>query len=339
MKQKLNILLTGASGTVGYQVLKQLYKQKSRFNITVYDVRNIHSVKKFRPFKNHVEIIYGDISNNGCLKQVCRNKDVVIHLAAVIPPVADDYPELAEKVNFYGTRNLVDALTKLSSNVFFLYSSSIAVYGDRLNNPYIKVGDPLIPADGDIYATTKIKAEEYIKNSCLDWSIFRLTAIMGNHKMSKLMFHQPLNTLMEIATPFDTARAFVNAIDYRNQLSKKIFNLSGGKACRIKYKEFLNHSFYIYGLGKLDFPPKTFAERNFHCGYYTDSDILEEILHFRKDTIKDYFDKEKQKISLLKKMVTFVFKKALKKHLLRLSEPYKAFICNDKHLIKHFFRT
>jgi nucleoside-diphosphate-sugar epimerase len=337
MTKKLNILLTGATGTVGYEVLKQLYKQKSRFNITAFDVRNTHSVKKFRPFKNHVEIIYGDISNSDKLKQVCYNKDVVIHLAAVIPPVADDYPKLAEKVNFYGTRNLVDNLAEQSPDVFFLYSSSIAVYGDRLNNPYIKVGDPLIPAKGDKYANTKIKAEEYIKNSPLDWSIFRLTAIMGNHKMSKLMFHQPLNTLMEIATPTDTARAFVKAIDYRNRLSKKIFNLSGGKACRIQYKEFLNHSFYIYGLGKLDFPAKTFAERNFHCGYYTDSDILEEILHFRKDTIKDYFDKEKQKISKFKKMVTSVFNKVIKKHLLKLSEPYKAFIHNDIQTMKHFF--
>jgi len=337
MNKRTNILLTGASGAVGYEVLKQLYKQKSQYNITVFDIRNRHSEKRFKHYKKEIEIIYGDISDKERVKLVCSGKDVVIHLAAVIPPVADNYPDLAWRVNYGGTRNLIDALSEISPQAFFLYASSISVYGDRLTNPYIRVNDPLIPAEGDEYAKTKIKAEEYLQNSSLDWSIFRLTAIMGNHKMSKLMFHQPLKTSMEIATPADAARAFVKAIHHRKVLSQQIFNLSGGSTCRITYEDFLKRSFSIFGLGKPDFPPKSFAEKNFHCGYYADGDVLEDILHFRRDNLETFFYKERQKVSAFRKMITFTFQKFIKKHLLKLSEPYRAFVSNDEQLIHHFF--
>jgi hypothetical protein len=110
----------------------------------------------------------------------------------------------------------------------------------------------------------KVKAEQIIKKSNLDWSIFRLSAIMGNHKMTKLMFHQPLETSFEITTPEDAARAFVNALEAKPQLTNKIFNLGGGKACRTSYRDFSDRSFQVTGLGDLAFSGKAFAERNFH---------------------------------------------------------------------------
>ncbi len=335
---KKNILLTGASGTVGYQVLTQLYEKKEQYSITVFDKKTKTALKKFKKFKD-IQIIYGDITDEKSLKPACVNADAVIHLAAIIPPLAYDEPRLAYKVNVEGTGNLIRLLSKYSPNAFLLYSSSIAVYGDRLNKPYIKVSDPLIPAEGDEYAKTKIQAEKIIKKSGLDYRIFRLTAIMGNHKISKIMFYQPLNTPMEIATPEDTARAFVKALDFKKQLSKKIYNLGGGEACRIRYDDFLKRSFQVFGLGTNDFPKKAFAEKNFHCGYYQDSDVLEQILHYRKDNLETFFAKEKQKVQRIKKLFVFTFKKIIKKYLLKISEPYQAFTLKDKHLINHFFKT
>ena len=81
--------------------------------------------------------------------------------------------------------------------------------------------------------------------SKLEWTIFRLTAIMGvkNHKMTGLMFHMPLSTPMEICMPEDTARAFTNGIEKRDQLKNKVFNLAGGPSCRTSYEEFLGINF------------------------------------------------------------------------------------------------
>ncbi len=339
LKIKKKILVTGASGTVGIEVLKQLYELKNKHEITVFDVKSAKSIKKFKAFNKEIDIVYGNITNEDDLIKVCYDKDIVIHLAAIIPPLADEKPDLSNQVNAVGTENLIRFLELHSPNAFFLYSSSISVYGDRLNNPLITINDALKPSAGDEYAKTKIIAENTVQNSKLDWSIFRLTAIMGGHKISKLMFHQPLETSMEIATPRDTARAFVNAIDKQEQLSKKIFNLSGGENCRIIYKDFLSYSFKIFGLGQVNFPPKTFAEKNFHCGYYKDGDELNDILNFRNDTLDSYFENEKSKVSLLKKMISSIFKNQIKKYLQRQSEPLEAYIDNDTKMIEQYFRN
>lgn len=334
---KKRILLTGASGTVGFEVLKQLYALKENFEITVFDVNSKKTRKKFNPYAKEVRIIYGNITKPDDLKNICFDKDVVIHLAAIIPPLADEKPELAYQVNTIGTEQLIRCLEQHSPNVFFLYSSSISVYGDRIQNPWITTRDALKPSEGDAYAITKIAAEKIVQNCKLDWSIFRLSAIMGGHKISKLMFHQPLNTSLEIATPEDAARAFVNAIFKQEQVSKKIFNLGGGEKCRISYSDLLKRSFKIFGLGEFDFPPNTFADKNFHCGYYKDGNELNSILNFTNDTLDSYFEKEQSKISSFRKILTGIFKKPIKNYLKKQSEPLAAFKQQNKKEMEHYF--
>lgn len=333
---KKNILLTGASGTVGFEVLKQLV-EKDHYKITAFDIRNKNSEKKFSLIKGDFEIVYGDISSKNDVEKISKNKDAVIHLAAIIPPLADEKPELAEKVNVKGTENLILALENNSPDTFFIYSSSISVYGDRIENPDISVNDPLIPSEGDEYAFTKIKTEQLIQNSKLNWTIFRLAAIMGNHKISKLMFHMPLETSVEICTPEDTARAFVNAIEKQNALKSRVFNLGGGETCRLSYKDLLSESFRIFGMGKVDFPEKAFAEKNFHCGNYADGDDLEEILHFRKDDLEAYFRKVKSGVNPAVKIITKLVNPLVKKRLLKESEPYESFKTGDQKMMERFF--
>lgn len=141
MKTRKNILLTGASGTVGYEVLKQLCETLNKFDVTFFDVKSAKTIKKFKPFKDDIHIVYGNISNEDDLIKVCYDKDAVIHLAAIIPPLADEKPELSYHVNVLGTENLIKLLELHSPNAFLMYSSSISVYGDRLNNPMISIND------------------------------------------------------------------------------------------------------------------------------------------------------------------------------------------------------
>ena len=339
---KKKIFLTGASGTVGYEVLKQLLKQKDEYEVFVFDIKNQKSIKLFKKYKSDFELFYGDITLESEVIQAVKKAgeiDTVIHLAALIPPAADDHPDLAYKINVKGTEYLIAALEKYSRDVFFLYSSSISVYGDRLKTPYIKVGDALQPSLGDEYAKTKIEAEYLIQNSSLNWSIFRLTAIMGNHQISKLMFHMPLNTCLEIASPGDAARAFCHAIEQKEKLSGQIFNLGGGTSCRISYKEFLSRSFDVAGLGELDFPEDAFANQNFHCGFYEDGDQLEHLLHFRKDTLQTHFQKQGQKISNWEKRGAQLFNKIIKKQLLKKSEPLKALSDDNSGMKERFFKS
>ena len=273
------------------------------------------------------------------ISKACSDKDLIFHLAAIIPPLADDATDLAKAVNIRGTKNLIASLEEKSPRAFLLYASSISVYGDRNEDPLIKVTDPLHPSDRDEYALTKIEAERLVRSSSLQWSIFRLTAIMGtdNHKASKLMFHMPLCTRMEIATPGDTGRAFVNAINCTDQLNGNIYNLSGGEKCRISFSEFLSRSFEIFGLGKPDFRKNSFAERNFHCGYYEDGDILNNLLDFRRETLDDYFNNLKKSISPFRKIAAILFRKIIKYSLQKKSEPLAALRTKNQADIQHYF--
>ena len=339
MTNKKNVLVTGASGAIGSEILKHLSKLTPIYKTTVFDIKTPESVKLFRKYEGIFDILYGDITQINDVEKICHDIDFVIHLAAVIPPKADTFPDLAKSVNIDGTKNLLHNLELFSPHAFLVYASSISVYGDRLENPWINVTDHLNPSEGDEYAHTKIEAEKHIKESKLDWSIFRLTAVMGKHKVSKLLFHMPLRTPLEIITPADTAKAFVLAINNTEFLSKKTFNLSGGPSYRISYKDFLARSFDALGLGNLNFPENSFAEKNFHCGYYSDSQILENILHFQSGTIDDYFDALRKSTSVTKRFFARLFRGVIKKVLLRKSEPLKAFRSDDIKLKKRFFNT
>ncbi len=333
-----NVLITGATGAVGSGVLNQLYKKRSEVAISVF-IRKSKRSKKLEKKFPEVTFFYGDLVNERDMDQAVKNQDYIFHLGAVIPPLADEQPEMAWKVNVEGVRNMVNATQKHAPNALFIFSSSVAIYGDRLKNPDIKVTDPLTPCDDDDYGKSKVAAEKILRESNINWSIFRLSAIMGigNHKISKLMFHMPLETIMEIATVRDTARAFVNSIGNDQQLLHKTFNLGGGEACRITYEEFVSKAFELTGLGKLNFPEYAFARINFHCGKYIDGNELEEIVHFRQDTIETYFERFKKSVPAIQKFFTIPVRKPVKMYLLSISEPYEAYKKKDAELITRFF--
>lgn len=336
---KIKVLITGASGNVGIELLKQMVEQTDLFDITAFDLNKPEIIKKLSPYKNSARLEFGDITNQDDVNRVCKDKDYVAHLAALIPPKADELPNLAKKINVDGTRNIVYGLEKFSPNAFLGYSSSVSVYGDRVKNPNINVSDQINPSPEDYYAPTKIAAEKIIRDSSLKWTIFRLSAIMGaqNHKISSLMFHMPLDTSVEITTPEDTARAFKNAIFHQDELNKKVFNLGGGEKNRIIFRDLLKENFKLFGLGKFDLPEKAFAEKNFHCGYYEDGNTLENILHFRQDTIDSYLKNVKGSIPSIQRLVTKLVAPIVKKILLTKSEPWKAYKTNDLERMKHFF--
>ncbi len=332
----MNILITGASGTVGLATLNELIKDTNN-NIVAFDL--LSSKQKLKKYSDKVQLVYGSLTNSNDTDKVAQNIDVVIHLAAVIPPLADQKPELANNVNVTGTENLINSIKKYSHQAMFIYCSSISVYGDRLSNKMINVGDELIPSEGDEYAKTKIAAEKLVMRSSLKWSIFRLTAVFGvkNHKINKIMFHMPLQTPMEIITPEDAGRAFAFSVNKTDELNGRIFNLSGGEKCRISYKRFLEISFDIMGMGKIKFPGIAFADRNFHCAYYADGDKLEEILNFRTDTVESYFGRLKKRIKPVFRFTVQIVSPLIKLIMLQKSEPLLAIKKGKPKEIRRFF--
>jgi nucleoside-diphosphate-sugar epimerase len=336
---KKTILLTGAAGAIGLETLRELVLRKNQYTIRALEIRNKRTEKILQPFNGEVEICWGDLTDRASFEAQVIDVEAVIHLAAIIPPLADHQPALAERVNVQGTQNLIEALQQHVPHAFFLYTSSVSVYGDRVANPWISVTDALCPSEGDYYAVTKIKAEQLVRASGLPWSIIRLTGIFNpQQKLDPLFFHMPLDTCIEMATTRDTGCALVRAVEHMPELQGRTFNLGGGEACRVVYRDLLNGCFARTGLGEMDFPAEAFADQNFHCGYFADSDELERILHFQRDSFEDYLDWYAQSLSPTRKRLATWLRRVIKQQLLQRSEPYQALRQRDEKLIQRFFR-
>ena len=336
--KKQTILLTGASGEVGFEAFKELYNRRERYNIRLLNLDRKFERQRFAPYNGQVEIVYGDLRNPDTLQKAVQGVDGVIHAAAVIPPAADANPELARAVNVGGTRSLVAALTGQNPAARLVYTSSISVYGDRVNNPQIRVGDPLEPSDGDEYARTKIQAEELIESSGLKWTILRLSGILTERlHIQPLMFHMPLNTALEWCHASDAGYALVQALEHEGVFGR-IFNLGGGAACRISAREFIHKMLPIFGVNEEALPEQAFATRNFHSGDYADGDELDALLDFRRKTLVDYFEMAKQRISPASRALVRAIPNALvRTYFKSISDPLKAIRRGDAELIRRYF--
>ena len=318
----MNVLLTGAFGNVGLSTLKELLDKE--YNTRVFEVYNRKNRKIAKKFKNRIEIIWGDLRNKDDVNVAVQNQDIIIHLAAIIPPLADTNPALAESVNVGGTKNILDAIKKQLHKPKLIFTSSVAVYGDRRYNPMIEVTDPLAPSKGDYYAITKITAEKLIRESGVDFAIFRLTYITSIDKlnMDPLMFHMPLDTSIEICDTKDVGLALVNAIECK-EIWGETFNLAGGKQCRITYREYLNDMMEIFGLGRNFLPEEGFAEKDFHCGFMN-TNKSQNLLKYQKHTLEDYYRDVKSKIGPKKHFMPAI-KWMIRLHLLKKSESYRRY--------------
>jgi len=332
----MNILLTGAAGNVGLETLKALLDEKC--NITVLELNNRKTRNKLNKYRNKINIVYGSINDEDLIRKLITNKDVIIHLAAIIPPLADRNPELTRKVNYEGTRNIIDRIKEQKNKPFLIFSSSISVYGDRVNNSYINANDKLIPSLGDYYAEVKIMTEEMIRNANIPYTIYRLTGIMGYPALDALMFHMPLDTKIEFASNRDVGYAFAESIHHLSELNGKTFNLGGGIKFRTTYEKFIKKMFDIYGLDYKYINKRAFATQNFHCGYYEDTDKLNNILHFQRDTLDSYYEKVANETGKFVKLMTKLFSRPVIFFLNKTSEPLKALKNNNINLIKRFFK-
>jgi len=336
MKRK--VLLTGASGEVGFEAFKELRRKKENFETRILSLGTQGERKLFQPYGEQVEIVWGDIRNPEDVKEAVSGVDAVLHVAGIIPPVADHHPELARQVNVGGTRNIIKAIKQQKNPPNLVFTSSISVYGDRLENPDIRVTDPLNPSDGDEYAWTKIEAEEMIRESGIRWTIFRLCGILVNKlRIQPLMFHMPLETALEWCHASDAGYALVQAIE-QDSVFGRIFNLGGGQQCQIKARNFLRKMFPLWGLRPDLLPEYAFATRNFHSGYYADGDELNDLLNFRRKTLQDYLDTVSSTISPIQRsLVRMLPRFAIRDWLLRMSEPLEAIKNNNEELIARFY--
>lgn len=307
---KINVGLTGASGTLGRASIPILLgvdniALKVILRPSKKNIRFAHHLKN--KYKGNITIIYGDITNKSDCVRFVHGCEYIIHAAAVIPPTADHYPERTMQTNIDGTRNIIDAILSDfdGDNIHLINVSSVAEYGGRNKmHPWVRVGDPVMPVAYDYYGYSKIIAERSILDSNLKYYVsLRETAVLYKKMLFKnmndgLMFHTTFNGPLEWVTDNDTAILFKNIIlkDASKMLPKdfwnKVYNVGAGVDGRKIGYEVLNDGFNVLGRSAKDyFKPNYNVTRNFHGAWFADSLVLNTYIDYLNDTYSGFWKK------------------------------------------------
>ncbi|TFF97710.1 MAG: NAD(P)-dependent oxidoreductase [Promethearchaeota archaeon] len=330
MKKEI-VFLPGASGSMGFEAFKELWKKRDNYKIVLLQRPSRKNKKLFKLYEkkcginsiqgkgivegNGLKIIWGDATNFEDIKKACEDIDWCLCPMALISPAADKNPEMAKAVNTTAIKSIIKAIESQpggSKHIKLISIGTVAATGDRL--PPIhhgRIGDPMKPSVFDYYAITKIRGEMALCESDLKyWASLRQTFIMVPDIMAlmdPIMFHQPINSFMENNTSRDAGRALINCLDIPEDSDfwRKCYNMGGGPSCRTTYYEFLNRIMEMNGVGKISdvTERKWFALRNFHMQYYDDSYKLNEYIRNWGDSLEDYFTLVRKNIPFHLKIV------------------------------------
>tara|TARA_B110000971_G_C19979358_1_gene486587 strand:+ start:249 stop:1133 length:885 start_codon:yes stop_codon:yes gene_type:complete len=221
------IAITGHTGIIGTNFINKFKKNtfiKCNIDIT-------HRLKVFKWIKDN-------------------EFDAFIHLAAIVPvQKVQGNKKRALKINFNGTKNIIDAINFYKNkNVWFFYSSTSHVYGVRKSLRPFSENDKLSPHN--YYGKTKLLSEKYIKNKSKKIITFCIGRIFSftDIKQDKSFFipntfRKILNTKqLDInLSNYNGLRDFISVDEITSligmlymQKSKGVFNIASGKPASLK---------------------------------------------------------------------------------------------------------
>jgi nucleoside-diphosphate-sugar epimerase len=155
----MRVLVVGGAGYIGSHAVNELIKDQQE--VIILD--NLSSGYKCNIEGLDVEFIEGDILDTSKVLSVCKDIDVVFHLAASVGRQRSiDNPQLDSQTNLIGTINVLEGM-RSNGVERIIYSSSAALFGE-LVTPTI---DEYHPQNADSpYGVSKLSAEKMILAYC-----------------------------------------------------------------------------------------------------------------------------------------------------------------------------
>jgi nucleoside-diphosphate-sugar epimerase len=289
VKKMDTVLVTGSFGNIGTCIVKTLLEHK--YQVVAYDLKTPRTESVSKQFKSSITTYWGDITDTKSIQDVLKEDiDAVIHLAFVIPPLTEKNPDIAEKVNIKGTKNLIYALTQDTFQGPVVFTSSVSVFGITQHEPPPVTRDHHVIAT-DMYTAHKIECESMFKKSMLDWRILRYSAVLTRPDLSNKdqlshVFQIPVTTRVEPVHVKDAAFATVNAL---KKASKKVFIIAGGPKAQTLWGTFLVKTLepYIGAVSPDALPAEKFLKTPYYLDWYDTTDS-QKILHYQNHTLEDY---------------------------------------------------
>lgn len=185
------IIVTGATGFVGRRLIRMLVAAYGVSNILclVYDQADNELELTGRAILNELGVSYipVDLVSGRGLENTPKSPKMVFHLASNTETGAADH-----SINDVGTRRLVEALSPISPDCHFIFTSTIAV-SDHREDESVSVDEntPLLRPFND-YGRRKLVAENYLRQCASEMgfsvSIVRLCAVFGQGTRSDGLF-------------------------------------------------------------------------------------------------------------------------------------------------------
>jgi len=212
-----HILLTGAAGFVGSQVLRYAVGQGKK----------VTGLDRY-PLVNDVPLIEADLSEAASLESALGGKTFthIFHFASLPGDTGD--PEQMARVNINGCLNLLEYARRTKVDRFVL-ASSISAYewypATKFNPPdYMPVDENHPCRPKDMYSTTKrtqeLLVETYYHQYGLPTVILRQTAVVGPHGKGGgrgwRTFAEMLGEGRRVQIPHLTAEELCHYVDVRD---------------------------------------------------------------------------------------------------------------------------
>jgi nucleoside-diphosphate-sugar epimerase len=334
---KPKVALFGASGTMGYQAFKELWKRRDKYDIVILVLPAEKKLRLFQEYEREAgvpvidgsgvaegddfKIVWGDAANYDDVQETVKGVDWVLSAMAYISPQADYRPEIAKAVNTDAISNIIQAIESQpdgAERIKFIYTGTVAETGNRPKGIHMgRVGDPLKPSVFDFYAVTKIAGErEVLESNLKHWASLRMTFIMPtNYKelvslTDPISFHMPIDAYMENLTDRDAGFGLVNCLDVppESDFWRRVYNMGGGPGMRCLAYDYANKNFQLSGASGIEAcaERKWFALRNFHMQYYEDSVLLNDYLHYWRDSMGDYWQVLAKDLPISLKIIAFI---------------------------------
>jgi NAD dependent epimerase/dehydratase len=154
---KSRVLVTGADGFIGSHLTEILVNRGAKVRaLSQYNSFNNWGWLEDASYLCNIEVVSGDIRDGNFVDTICKDIDVVFHLAALIAiPYSYIAPDSYVQTNIGGTLNIVQAA--LRNNVErVIHTSTSEVYGTARVVP-ISESHPLQPQSP--YSASKIGAD------------------------------------------------------------------------------------------------------------------------------------------------------------------------------------
>lgn len=278
------VLIFGAAGNIGLELIKYLLSE-GKYEITAVDLKNRRSYKVLKKYRRRINIVYGDMNDRILIDNLVVNHDYVYLLAGVIPPLGDLKKSLLKEMEYNGIKNVLRGIKAYNPDSKVIYLSTTSLYGLQSK---ITVKTKPQYAEFDYYIKNKLDCEALIKKEVKNYVIYRIPVVLGNFINDYPIYNIKANTKFEVITNSDCAYGLVKTIDNYDKVNKHIYNMTGGSDCTLTLKEYHHLLLSLNGLTFRYLFTKFFVPKNFYSTMLDDSNELEDILHFRSETIESY---------------------------------------------------